>query len=47
MRGVAYGTKVSPQICNRLVDASRGVLNHFLPDVWARASADTYALRPP
>jgi RNA 3'-terminal phosphate cyclase-like protein len=34
VRGVAYGTKVSPQICNRLVDASRGVLNHFLPDVW-------------
>lgn len=47
VRGVAYGTKVSPQICNRLVDASRGVLNHFLPDVWARASADTHAARPP
>merc|ERR1719215_1966369 len=34
VRGVAYGTKVSPQICNRLVDSSRAVLNHFLPDVW-------------
>ena len=34
VRGVAYGAKVSAQIANRLVDASRGVLNHFLPDVW-------------
>jgi RNA 3'-terminal phosphate cyclase-like protein len=34
VRGVAYGTKVSPQVANRLVDSSRGVLNHFLPDVW-------------
>lgn len=34
VRGVAYGTKVSPQICNRMVDSSRAVLNDFLPDVW-------------
>lgn len=34
VRGVAYGTKVSPQIANRMVDGSRGVLNDFLPDVW-------------
>ena len=34
IRGVAYGTKVSPQMANRMVDGSRGVLNHFLPDVW-------------
>lgn len=34
VRGVAYGAKVSPQVANRLVDASRGVMNHFLPDVW-------------
>ena len=34
VRGVAYGTKVSPQMANRMVDGSRGVLNHFLPDVW-------------
>ena len=34
VRGVAYGTKVSPQVANRLVDGSRGVLNRYLPDVW-------------
>jgi len=34
VRGVAYGAKVSPQIANRMVDGSRGVLNHYLPDVW-------------
>jgi len=34
VRGVAYGTKVSPQVANRLVDATRGVMNRFLPDVW-------------
>ncbi|KAL3931706.1 MAG: hypothetical protein SGPRY_001009 [Prymnesium sp.] len=34
VRGVAYGAKVSPQIANRLVDAARGVMNSFLPDVW-------------
>lgn len=34
VRGVAYGTKVSPQMANRMVDGSRGVLNHYLPDVW-------------
>ena len=34
VRGVAYGAKVSPQIANRMVDGSRGVLNNYLPDVW-------------
>jgi RNA 3'-terminal phosphate cyclase-like protein len=34
VRGVAYGTKVSPQMANRMVDGARGVLNNFLPDVW-------------
>eukprot|EP00966_Prymnesium_polylepis_P061560 1428580-Prymnesium_polylepis.1 len=34
VRGIAYGAKVSPQVANRLVDASRGVMNRFLPDVW-------------
>ena len=34
VRGVAYGTKVSPQMANRLVDGARKVLNHYLPDVW-------------
>ncbi|KAH7434532.1 hypothetical protein KP509_06G021800 [Ceratopteris richardii] len=34
IRGVAYSTRVSPQMSNRMVDSARGVLNHFLPDVY-------------
>ena len=34
VRGVAFTLRVSPQTGNRLVDASRGVLNKFLPDVY-------------
>lgn len=34
IRGVAYSTRVSPQISNRIVDSARGVLNHFIPDVY-------------
>ncbi|KAL1529479.1 hypothetical protein AB1Y20_000425 [Prymnesium parvum] len=34
VRGVAYSAKVSPQVANRLVDATRAVMNRFLPDVW-------------
>jgi len=37
VRGVAYTTKVSPQFAARMVDAARGVLNDFLPDVWIYA----------
>jgi len=33
VRGYAYATKVSPQFCNRMITAARGVLNHFIPDV--------------
>mmetsp|Transcript_27513 Transcript_27513/g.72338 ORF Transcript_27513/g.72338 Transcript_27513/m.72338 type:complete len:361 (-) Transcript_27513:36-1118(-) len=34
IRGIAYSTRVSPQISNRVVDAARGVLNKLLPDVY-------------
>ena len=34
VRGVAYSTKVSPQVSNRAVFAARGVLNNLLPDVF-------------
>jgi len=34
VRGVAFATKVSAQMANRMVDGARGVLNHYLPDVW-------------
>lgn len=32
--GVAYSTRVSPQTSNRIVDASRGLFNKLLPDVY-------------
>jgi hypothetical protein len=34
VRGVAFTLRLSPQTGNRLVDAARGVLNKFLPDVY-------------
>ena len=34
VRGVAYAAKVSPQVPNRIVDASKGLLNKVLPDVY-------------
>ena len=34
VRGVAFATRVSPQMCNRLVDGARGVLNALLSDVY-------------
>eukprot|EP00850_Spirogloea_muscicola_P009739 SM000055S18273 [mRNA] locus=s55:455319:457450:- [translate_table: standard] len=34
VRGVAYSTRVSPQMVNRMVDAARGVLNRLLADVY-------------
>uniref|UniRef100_H2XT24 RNA 3'-terminal phosphate cyclase-like protein n=2 Tax=Ciona intestinalis TaxID=7719 RepID=H2XT24_CIOIN len=34
IRGVAYATRVSPQMPNRLVTSARGVLNGFIPDIY-------------
>lgn len=34
VRGIAYTTKISPQMANRLVDGARGILNNLLPDVY-------------
>ncbi|GLJ45219.1 hypothetical protein SUGI_0951760 [Cryptomeria japonica] len=34
IRGVAYSTRISPQMANRMVDASRAILNRLLPDVY-------------
>lgn len=34
VRGVAYTANVTPQFSSRMVEAARGVLNNFLPDVW-------------
>ena len=34
VRGVAFSSKVSPQMVNRVVEAARGILNSFIPDVF-------------
>lgn len=34
IRGIAYSTRVSPQFANRIVEAARGVLNRFIPDIY-------------
>ncbi len=34
IRGIASTTRVSPQIANRMIEAGRGVLNQFIPDVF-------------
>ena len=39
IRGVAYTTRVSPQIANRMVDTGRGVLNNYIPDVFITTDA--------
>ncbi|GMK53728.1 hypothetical protein CspeluHIS016_0103140 [Cutaneotrichosporon spelunceum] len=34
IRGIAYSTRVSPQFANRMVEAARGVLNRYIPDIY-------------
>ncbi|CAH3129542.1 unnamed protein product [Pocillopora meandrina] len=34
IRGLVYAMRVSPAICNRVVDAVRGVLNQFVSDIY-------------
>ena len=34
IRGLAYAARVSPQCVNRVVEAARGPLNRFIPDVF-------------
>lgn len=34
VRGIAYSTRVSPQFANRMVEAARGVLNRYIPDIY-------------
>jgi RNA 3'-terminal phosphate cyclase-like protein len=34
IRGVAATTRVSPQVANRMIEAARGQLNTFIPDVY-------------
>jgi RNA 3'-terminal phosphate cyclase-like protein len=34
IRGIVYSTRMSPQTANRVVESARGLLNHFIPDVY-------------
>jgi len=34
IRGLAYAMRVSPAVCNRVVDATRSVLNQFVSDIY-------------
>ncbi|KAG9287342.1 hypothetical protein G9A89_023713 [Geosiphon pyriformis] len=34
IRGIAYSTRVSPQMANRMVESARSVLNRYIPDVY-------------
>lgn len=34
IRGVAFALRVSPAMSNRIVDAAKGVLLKFIPDVY-------------
>ena len=34
IRGIAYAARMSPQMANRVMDAARGVLTRYIPDVY-------------
>jgi len=34
IRGIASSVRVSPQMSNRMIDAARGVLNRYIPDLY-------------
>ncbi|KAJ3112617.1 rRNA-processing endoribonuclease [Phlyctochytrium bullatum] len=34
VRGIAYATRISPAMANRMVDAARPILTRFIPDVY-------------
>ncbi|KAJ2352633.1 hypothetical protein IWW50_004350 [Coemansia erecta] len=34
IRGIAWATRVSPQTANRMVEAARGELNRYIPDIY-------------
>lgn len=40
IRGIATSTRVSPQMANRLIDAARGILGRYIPDLYL--FADVY-----
>ncbi|KAI9342290.1 RNA 3'-terminal phosphate cyclase domain-containing protein [Obelidium mucronatum] len=34
IRGIAYATRISPQMANRVVDSARSLLSRYIPDVY-------------
>ncbi|TFK55090.1 18S rRNA biogenesis protein [Heliocybe sulcata] len=34
IRGIAHAVRVSPQFSNRMIDASRSILNRYIPDIY-------------
>jgi RNA 3'-terminal phosphate cyclase-like protein len=34
VRGVAYATRMAPEMANRLVESTKGFMHNFIPDVW-------------
>lgn len=34
IRGIAYATRMSPQMANRVMDAARSILTRYIPDVY-------------
>jgi len=34
IRGIAYATRVSPQMANRVTEVARSQLTHYIPDVY-------------
>ncbi|KAI0256940.1 RNA 3'-terminal phosphate cyclase [Lactifluus subvellereus] len=34
IRGIAHAVRVSPQFSNRMIEAARGVLNRYIPDIY-------------
>ena len=34
IRGIAYSTRVSPQMANRVVESARSLLTRYIPDVY-------------
>lgn len=34
IRGMAYATRMSPQMANRVMESAKGVLNRYIPDIY-------------
>ncbi len=34
VRGTEFSSKIAAGVTTRIIDASRGIFNNFIPDVW-------------